>query len=136
MYAYIEYFIYSIVSFYLETCYQRTCAWEVTKEDSEFGDYTKSYYCHYTLVFDSLIYQVIIVVLCTLIVYMIFFEEKEIYVDILLLKFAKQLTRFGPIYYSKIERLREELINKEKIIKGDPKKVRFSLLKYSMKTFN
>jgi len=56
---------------------------------------------------------------------MIFFEEKEkiiMYVEILLLKLAKQLTRFGPIYYSKIERLREELTNKEKIIKGDPKK--------------
>ena len=103
MYAYIEYLI---ISFYLQTCYQ-------TKEDSEFGNYTKSYYCHYTFVYDSLIYQAINIALCTLIIYMIFFEKIITYV-------------------------KGELTNKEK---GDPKKnvnkVCYSLiLKYSMKTFN
>jgi len=100
MYAYIEYFIYSIISFYLETCYLRACAWEVTKEDSEFGNYTKSYYCYYTFVYDSLIYQAIIVALCTLIVYMIFFEESKKVVEM----------------KEENIRLHRELADKEKII--------------------
>jgi|SRR5579859_4103104 len=100
MYAYIEYFIYSIILFYLETCYLRACAWEVTKEDSEFGNYTKSYYCYYTFVYDSLIYQAIIVALCTLIVYMIFFEESKKVVEM----------------KEENIRLHRELADKEKII--------------------
>jgi hypothetical protein len=101
MYAYIKSIIYFI---YLKTCYQRTCAWEVTKEDSEFGNYTKSYYCHDTFIYDSVIYQAIIVALCTLIVYMMFFEEKE------------KIIMYEEMLKEENEILRKELTNKEKII--------------------